>query len=68
MATKPRGGLKALVAGPVRKELFCGLPNVPFQISERSVYNGMEPLSRTVHKPKTNKETKAFFKSPNANI
>ena len=27
MATKPRGGgLKASVAGPLRKELFCGFP------------------------------------------
>ena len=27
MATKPRGGgLKALVAGPIRRELFCGFP------------------------------------------
>ena len=27
-ATKPRGGgwLKALVAGPLRKEFFCGFP------------------------------------------
>ena len=27
MASKPRGeGLKALVTGPLRKELFCGFP------------------------------------------
>ena len=26
MATKPGGGAKALVAGPQRKELFCGFP------------------------------------------
>ena len=26
MATKPRGGVKTLVAGPLRKELFLRLP------------------------------------------
>ena len=27
MTTKPRGGGKALVVGPLKKELFCGFPN-----------------------------------------
>ena len=32
MATKPEGGgLKASMTGPLRKELFCGFPKVPYQ-------------------------------------
>ena len=49
MATKPRGGgLKALVARPLRKELFCGFPEYLLYLSTHTPT--LLPYHKLTHK------------------